>query len=114
MFNKKESVIASKKYRSMLLPIKAKLMNEIASHFKDGKFNMIKSSVINYPMGLGDMFSAKFDFIKGDEKNFILKDSTRPYINVIGFDSSNEVSVANDIPFLMTLLDYMNMELRNG
>lgn len=111
MFNK--STMPSKKYRNMLLPIKVKLMKEIVAHFKNGKFNMTTQTVIRYPMEFGEMFSAKFDFIEGDEKKIILKDSTRPYMAVIGFDSNNEVSAANDISFLMTLLDYINMDLRN-
>lgn len=111
MFNKKEIVAASKKYKEMLLPIKVKLMKEIASHLKNGKFNMTKQTVIHYPMVLGEMFPAKFDFIEGDEKKLKLKDSSRPYMTVIGFDSDNEVNVSNDITFLMTLLDYMNMDL---
>ena len=114
MFNKKEIVAASKKYKEMLLPIKVKLMKEIASHLKNGKFNMTKQTVIHYPMGLGEMFAAKFDFIEGNEKKLKLKDSSRPYMTVIGFDSDNEVMVANDITFLMTLLDYMNMDLQNA
>ena len=114
MFNKKEIVAASKKYKEMLLPIKVKLMKEIASHLKNDKFNMTKQTVIHYPMGLGEMFAAKFDFIEGNEKKLKLKDSSRPYMTVIGFDSDNEVMVANDITFLMTLLDYMNMDLQNA
>ena len=97
----------------MILPIKVKLMKEIATYLKNGKFNMITSTIIRYPMDFGEMFSAKFDFIEGDEKKLMLKNSTTPYMTVIGFDSDDEVRVANDIPFLMTLLDYMNMDLRN-
>ena len=114
MFGNKEKEICSKKYKEMLLPIKVKLMKEIASHLKNGKFNMTTSTVIHYPMILGEMFAAKFDFIEGDEKKLKLKDSSRPYMTVIGFDSDNEVNVANDITFLMTLLDYMNMNLQNA
>lgn len=112
MFSK--STTPSKKYRDMLLPIKVKLMKEIATYLKNGKFNMITPTVIRYPMEFSEMFSAKFDSIEGDEKKLKLKDSSRPYMIVIGFDSDNEVRVANDIPFLMTLLDYINMDLRNG
>ena len=109
MFGNKEKEICSEKYRNMLLPIKVKLMKEIATYLKNGKFNMTTSTVINYPMVLGEMFAAKFDLIEGNDKKLILKDSSRPYMTIIGFDSDNEVNVDNDIPFLMKLLDYMNM-----
>ena len=88
-------------------------MKEIATYLKNGKFGMITPTIIRYPMEFGKMFSAKFDTIEGDEKKLILKDSSRSYMNIITFDSDNDVRAANDIPFLMTLLDYMNMDLRN-
>ena len=110
--NKKERLLPSAKYKNMLLPIKAKLMKEIAKYFKDGKFNMNRQTVLHYPLGVGSLFGAQFDSLEGDENKFNLIDSTRPWMVIMKFDASNEVSAAEDVAFLMTLLDYVDMDSR--
>lgn len=113
MFGKrKERQLPSVKYRTQLLPIKVKLMKEIAKYFNCGKFEMSKTTIIHYPIGLGTLFPAQFDMIEGDEHKFKLTDSTRPYITIMRFDATDEISAVDDIHFLMTLLDYVDMDSR--
>ena len=112
MFGKKEKEVCSEKYRDMLLPIKAKIMKEIATYLKNGTFTMSKETVINYPMHLGSSFPARFDFIEGDENKLKLRSSETPYILTIKFDKTEKVNVEPDIVFLTTLLDYVDMDSR--
>ena len=105
--------LLSDKYKKRLLPIKQELMKEIASYFDYGKFEMRKETIISYEVTLST-FEACFDTIRGYDTYFKLYMKDRDFMTVIGFDASDDSNVDKDIPFLMKLLDYVDMDYRNN
>lgn len=103
--------LPSEKYRKQLLPIKKQLMKEIVSYFKYDKFEMIKDTIINYQIAFGE-FSARFDTIIGNETKFKLywRNGNLPDCVVMKFDCNELAEIEKDIPFLMKLIDYINMD----
>lgn len=99
----------SDKYKQSLLPIKKKLMEEIASYFTNERFNMKKRTVIFYPQTFGT-FSAEFDYVDGNKYNFSLYLKDRAFMAVIRFDVNVNHSIEKEITCLMELLDYINSD----
>ena len=97
----------SQEYREQLIPIKKKLMEEIASYFTDERFNMKRRTVIFYKQTFGT-FSAEFDYVNGNKYKFNLYSNDRTFIPVIGFDINVNYCVEKEITFLMELLDYID------
>lgn len=97
----------SQNYREQLIPIKKKLMEEIASYFTNERFNMKSRTVIFYQQTFGN-FTAEFDYVDGNKYKFSLYSNDRPFMAVIGFDVNVNHSVEKEIPFLMELLDYID------
>lgn len=104
-------MLKSEKYKEQMLPIKRQLMKEIASYFVNGEFSMNKETVISYQLTFGN-YDACFDTIKGDEKKFKLYLKERDFMAAMRLDVNDNVSIQNEIPFLMTLLDYVDMDSR--
>lgn len=102
----------SSKYNKMLLNIKKQLMQDIASFFINEEFVMRRKTTINHLMSYG-VFPACFDKIKGDKNKFTLYDNDREFMPVIGFDISKDFEMDKDIPFLITLLDYVESDNKN-
>lgn len=101
----------SQEYREQLIPIKKKLMEEIASYFTKGRFNMKRRTLIFYPQTFGT-FSAEFDYVDGNKYKFSLYLKDRAFMAVIGFDVNVNYCVEKEIPFLMELLDYIENDLK--
>lgn len=106
--------LPSEKYKNQLLPMKQQLMAEIASYFEQDEFHMSRKSGINYPIEFGDSFHCEFDTIHGNKDHFRLYMNERSYMTLISFDAREYVEVERDIPFLMKLLDYVDMDYRNS
>ncbi len=109
----KNEASPSKKYRGQLKGIKKNLMREIASYFKDGKFNMNSQCTIYYPMEFGSSFAAIFNTVAGDENNIRLKTEGN-IATIIGFeaDGHSDESLCADVYFLSRLLDYMWLDMK--
>lgn len=99
-------ITKSQNYREQLVPIKKKLMEEIASYFTDGRFNMKRRTVIFYQHTFGN-FTAEFDYVDGNKYTFNLYLKDRAFMVVMGFDVNVNYYVEKEIPFLMELLDYI-------
>lgn len=97
----------SKKYREELIPIKKKLMGEIASYFTKERFNMKKRTVIFYQQTFGN-FAAEFDYVDGNKYIFCLYSNDAPYAGIIRFDINVNYCIEKEITFLMELLDYID------
>ena len=97
----------SQEYREQLIPIKKKLMEEIASYFTDERFNMKRRTVIFYQQTFGN-FTVEFDYVNGDKYKFNLYSNDRIFMPVIGFDVNVNYCVGKEITFLMELLDYID------
>lgn len=102
----------SSKYNKTLLNIKKQLMEDIASFFINEEFVMRRKTSINYLMSYG-VFPACFDKIKGDKNKFVLYDNDREFMPLISFDISKDFEMHKDIPFLITLLDYVESDSKN-
>ncbi len=109
--NKNKFTLKSDKYKGQLMPIKRQLMKEIASYFTDGKFEMHKETVLFYELTFST-FNACFDMIEGNENKFKLYLKAQEFMTVMRFDANEDVTVREDIPFLMKLLDYIDMDYR--
>ena len=111
----KQQSLPSEKYKKQLLTIKRQLMKEIASYLVYDKFSMAKETVIDYLTDYS-VFTAKFDTIRGCEHNLRLyletEDNTHQFLTVLGFDDENYTNAEKDIPFLISLLDYVDMDSR--
>ena len=106
--------LPSDKYKEQLLPIKQQLMKEIASYFTYSKFYMSSDTVIDFPVGFGEVYKCKFDTIHGNENYFRLYNKDRDFMPLISFDDSDDKEVERDIPCLMRLLNYVDMDYRNS
>jgi len=106
--------LPSEKYKKQLLPIKQRLMEEIASYFEQDEFHMSGKSSINYPLEFGDSFHCEFDTIHGNKDHFRLYMNERSYMTLTSFDVRDDKEAYYDIPFLMRLLDYVDMDYRNS
>lgn len=104
--------LPSKKFKQDLLAIKQKLMQEIARYLEYGKYEMSKEYVIHYLMDFGNVFTATFNTIRGDEKTIKLYNSLRFPIVILSFDANDDTNGEKDIPFLMELLDYIDFDYR--
>jgi hypothetical protein len=105
--------LPSDKYKKQLLPIKQQLMKEITSYFTYAEFHMSGKTVINFPIEFGEEFRCEFDTIHGFEDHFRLYMNERDFMTLISFDASDDKEVERDIPFLMKLLDYVDVDYRN-
>jgi len=105
--------LPSDKYKKQLLPIKQQLMKEIASYFTYAEFRMSSKTVINFPMEFGESFRCEFDSIHGYEDHFRLYMNERDFMTLISFDARDDKEVERDIPFLMKLLVYVDVDYRN-
>ena len=101
----------SQEYREQLIPIKKKLMEEIASYFTAERFNMKRRTVIFYQQTFGN-FTAEFDYVNGNKYKFNLYLNDRVFMPVIGFDVNVNYCIEKEIPFLMELLDYIENDLK--
>ena len=106
--------LPSEKYKKQLLPIKQQLMKKIVSYFEHSEFHMSSETVINYPIDFGESYSCRFDTIYGYETDFKLYMKEHDYMTLISFDAHEDKEVERDIPFLMKLLDYVDMDYRNS
>ena len=104
-------MLKSEKYKKQMLPIKRQLMKEIASYFVNGEFSMNKETVISYQLMFGN-FDARFDTIEGNEKKFKLYLKERSFMAAMRLDLDDSTTIEREIPFLMTLLDYVDMDNR--
>lgn len=102
----------SSKYNKSLLNIKKQLMQDIASFFINEEFVMRRKTLINY-LTTYNVFPASFDKIKGDKNKFVLYENDREFMPVIAFDISKDFDIDKDIPFLITLLDYVESDCKN-
>ena len=109
--NKHKFTLKSEKYKEQMLPIKRQLMKEIASYFVNGEFSMNKETVIPYQLTFGN-FDARFDTIDGNEKKFKLYLKERSFMPATRLDVDDNTTIEKEIPFLMTLLDYVDMDNR--
>jgi len=103
--------LPSKKYQNQLLPIKQRLMRNIAEYFENGKFELTGETIIHYLQPFGT-FNACFDIISGNEFGLKLYLKAQDYRTVIGFEANELTDVENEIPFLIRLLDYIDMDYR--
>ena len=101
----------SKKYREELIPIKKKLMEEIASYFTNERFDMKRRTLIFFQQTFGN-FTAEFDYVTGNKYKFNLYLTDTPFMSVIGFDVNVNYCVEKEITFLMELLDYIDNDLK--
>jgi hypothetical protein len=97
----------SQNYRDQLIPIKKKLMEEIASYFTNERFNMKKRTLIFFQQVFGN-FPADFDYVDGNKYKFCLYSNDAPYAALIRFDVNVNYCVEREITFLMELLDYID------
>lgn len=102
----------SEQFKEPLIQIKQDLMKEISKYLVKGKLKMCKETTITWHnRDIWGGFSVVFNEIVGNDNEIALYNNEK-YTNapIISFKQDDKLRVESEIPFLMTLLDYMEMD----
>ena len=99
----------SDKYKQSLLQIKKDLMKDISRYLTKGIFEFKKTILIHKLLPAGCIFPASFDYISGNEHYIRLSYKQCTFMNVFDFNDENIDDVEREIPFLMELLDTIEL-----